>query len=443
MRRNVSKYVGLKNKAYFKSSKSLPQAGGASNVSTTASLARESSKDGFRHLFAGLLLFHIIVSVYGLISWGLFTGSSDFRMHIKIAQKLYDTGTIPVPHFLFHALVAGLMAIGVAPTATFGGRIVTVASYGLTAVLIYGLLWFCYRNSRAGHPFLLFLVGLAILLAEPLTLAHAYKLGFLWPEPYQIPTSVLLKPFALASFAFTVWCLSQGSGMSRTLVSLFALATLAGTLSKPSFIICLLPASFLLLTFRLVRRLPVTLPDLLWGLFLPACAVLAWQFYVTYSGSASAGAYHDTIIWAPLKFLHGWTTGLFPKFLLSIVFPLATILCYGKKAISEPIFQLAWLCFAAGALYMYGFAEKIGWANGNFVWSGYISVFILFAACAFFVLRQICLAASWRSARTAALICGLALALHALSGVRLDWLYLTHYGCSINFTTAEFLCDGV
>jgi hypothetical protein len=103
--------------------------------------------------------------------------------------------------------------------------------------------------------------------------------------------------------------------------------------------------------------------------------------------------------------------------------------------------QLAWLCFAAGALYTYGFVEKIGWANGNFVWSGYIAAFILFAASAFFVLRQIGSAASWKSARTAALVCGLALALHALSGLRLDWLYLTHYGCSVSYTTAEFLCE--
>jgi hypothetical protein len=433
--------VGLKNKTSFKSSKSLSQTGDAGKVSAAASPAPEPARDGFRHLFAGLLLVHIIVSVYGLISWGMFAGSGDFRGHIKIAQELYDTGVIPVPHFLFHALVAGLMAIGVAPTATFGGRIVIVASYGLTAVLIYGLLWFCYRNARTGHPFFLFLAGLAILVAEPLTLAHTYKLGFLWPEPYQIPTSILLKPFAIASFAFTVWCLSQGSRMSAVLVSLFTLATLAGTLSKPSFIICLLPASFLLLIFRLVRRLPATLPDLLWGLYLPACLVLAWQFYSTYSGAASSGGYHDTIIWAPLKFLHAWATGLSAKFLLSIAFPIVTILCYGRKAIFEPMLQLAWLCFAAGALYTYGFVEKIGWANGNFVWSGYIAAFILFAASAFFVLRQIGSAASWKSARTAALVCGLALALHALSGLRLDWLYLTHYGCSVSYTTAEFLCE--
>jgi hypothetical protein len=42
--------------------------------------------------------------------------------------------------------------------------------------------------------------------------------------------------------------------------------------------------------------------------------------------------------------------------------------------------------------------------------------------------------------RPRVLICGGAIALHAISGARIDWLYLTHYGCTTNFSLANFIC---
>jgi hypothetical protein len=395
------------------------------------------------HLTGALALAAVITGIYGVIAWGMFIVSGDFVAHISLAQRLYETGRLPAPHFLFHALTAALFAMHLAPSLVFAGRFVLLGCYALLALIMYGLLWILFQTcgSGIGRPAVLFLAGLATLLAEPITLSHAFAIGFLWPEPYVIPTSTMLKPFALASFLCAAWYLSRRCKIDIRLVSLFALATIAGSLSKPSFIICLLPASAILTIYRLVQGRPVSLTALVAGLGIPAAAVLAWQFYETYSGYSTSGMYHDSVMWAPFKILSYWATGLFSKFLLSILFPLVVAIVYWDEARRDSMLQLAWLCFLFGALYSYLLVEKANWAAGNFVWSGYITVFILFVASMVFWLRQAALATSRGWSRTRVLLCGCAIALHAISGARMDWLFLTHYGCHLNFRTVEFMCN--
>jgi hypothetical protein len=403
------------------------------------------------HLVAAALLSLLIAAIYGIIAWGNFISSTGFQGHIKFAQRLYETGRIPVPHFLFHALTAALFATHLVPSLLFAGRFVVVGCYVLIAQVTYALFWTVFRDSRIGRPSILFLAGLATLLAEPITQSRAYAMGFLWPEPYEIPTSTVLKPFALASFACTAWYLFRRCRIDLRLVILFAFATLAGSLSKPSFIICLLPASAFLLIYRLGRGLPVSLTALLAGLYLPAAIILGWQFYKTYSGYATNDMYHDSLMWAPFKFMvawatgqftAGWAAGLLSKFFLSIVFPLVVTVLYWKQAYHDPALQLAWLCFLFGAFYTYMIVEKVNWAAGNMVWSGYITLFTLFAASMIFWLRQIGGVPPRDWFRGRALICGVAITLHVLSGARIDWLYLTHYGCTLDFLKVDFICGG-
>jgi hypothetical protein len=407
------------------------------SVPALASLPRPTAG----HLAAAACLSVVIAGIYGVIAWGQFIGSEGFQGHLDFAKRLYDTGHPPVPHFLFHALTAALFATHLAPTLLFAGRSVVLGCYLLIAWVTFALFWSVFRNSAIGRPSVLFLAALSALLAQPITLAHGYALGYLWPEPYEIPTSTVLKPFALASFICTAWYISRRYKMDVRLVSLFALCTVAGSLSKPSFIICLLPASVLLLLYRFSRKSPVSFPELLAGLYLPAAVVLAWQFYETYSGSSSKDMYHDSIMWAPFKFMAGWTTGLVSKFLLSIAFPLVVTVLYWKRAYRDTMMQLAWLCFLAGAVYTYMIVERVHWASGNMVWSGYITAFTLFVASIVFWLRQIAFSPShgWLF-QGRVLLCGVVIALHVISGARMDWLYLTHYGCTLIFQTAKFAC---
>ncbi len=388
-----------------------------------------------RHVSAAGALSVLIAAVYGRIAWGMFLGSTDFQAHLNLARYLYKTGRLPAPHFLFHAATALMVATHLAPSFIAAGRSVVVVCYFLLGLTTYGLFWAVFRNLPAGRPAILFFAALATLVAQPVTLNHAYKLGFLWPEPYQIPTSTVLKPFALASFACAAWYLSRRADIEFRLTGLFALVTVIGSLSKPSFIICALPAVGILAVCRIARRLPVSVTALLVGLYIPAGAVLCWQYYETYSTHVEAGMYHDSVMFAPLKFMSFWAKGLFTKFLLSALFPISVLVLGWKRARRDSMLQLAWLCFFFGLFYAYMIAEKINWSAGNFVWSGYITLFTLFVASVIWWLNALMNGRSWR-----VILCGALFCAHVLSGVRMDWLYLTHYACSLDFGTAEFVC---
>lgn len=392
-----------------------------------------------RHLAAAALVALSAAFVYGTIAWGMFANFGDFEDHLDWAHRFYETGRPPVPHFLFHALTAMLFGTSVAASYEIAGRLVMVGAYALTGLVAYAVYWDAFRGTRLGQPWLLAAVGLVTLAAQPITLADTYALGYLWPEPYHSPTFAVMKPFALAAFAATAWCLAHREGASGRVIGVFALVTIASALSKPNFVICVLPAAAILTAHRLARGLPLSRRGLLGGLFVPAAVVLAWQFAVAFSGGDAEGMYQDSVSWAPLQFMRYWATDLTAKFAASIAFPLLVLVLYWTRASRDPVLQLGWLCFAFGAFYSYTLAETVNLTAGNFVWSGYITLFTLFAATIVFWLRE--LHVPLRGAALGrAVVCGVAIVLHVASGIRLDWLYLIHADCRVDLRLAEFVC---
>ena len=379
-----------------------------------------------RHLTAAALVAILVAAVYGPLAWGLFARSTDFRSHLTVALHLYETARPIAPHFLYHGITAVVYALLPGPSIFVAGAIVIVAVYGLTGSVTYAVYWQAFRGSRLAAPWLIAATSIATLMAQPITTVQTYSIGYLWPDPYHSPTFTTLKPFALAAFAGTVWFLSHREAARIGLVVLFALVTLAGALTKPSFVICVLPATALIMAWRLWRRLPLSSLALIGGLYAPAGAVLAWQFLAAFSGAGGDEMYQDSVSWAPLKFMNHWATGLPAKFAASTLFPLTVAALYWPTARRDTLLQLAWLCFGFGALYSYAVVETDHWAAGNFVWSGYISLFTLFVATTIFWLRQTALSEG-RWPLTRALVCGAVLALHVLSGVRLAWLHLKEY----------------
>ena len=379
-----------------------------------------------RHLTAAALVAIVVAAVYGSIATGLFARSTDFRSHLTVALHLYETARPIAPHFLYHGITALVYAILPGPSIFVAGAIVIVAAYCLLGSVTYAVYWRAFRNSRLAAPWLIAVVSVATLMAQPITTVKAYTIGYLWPEPYHSPTFTMLKPFALAGFAATAWFLTQRPAAGAGRGILFALITLAGALTKPSFAICVLPATALMMAWRLWQRLPLSTWALIAGLYAPAGAVLAWQFLAAFSGAGGDEMYQDSVSWAPLKFMNHWASGLPAKFAASTLFPLTVAALYWPTARRDTLLQFAWLCFAFGALYSYAVVETDHWAAGNFVWSGYISLFILFVATTIFWLRQAALSEGrWPPAR--ALVCGAVFALHVLSGVRLAWLHLKQY----------------
>jgi hypothetical protein len=122
---------------------------------------------------------------------------------------------------------------------------------------------------------------------------------------------------------------------------------------------------------------------------------------------------------APLRVVFHYTRHSVPlvglKLLLSALFPLAVAAAFGRTALRDPMLRLAWLGFAAGAFYAYGLAESgRRLVDGNFLWSGQVSLLVLFVASARWLVAHLSSARGRVSLRV--VVCGTVLSLHVLAG---------------------------
>jgi hypothetical protein len=201
---------------------------------------------------------------------------NDYIGHVKWAEDLYRTGKIAMPHFLYYLLIDGLYAAHLASSFLLAGRLVVIGTYALAAVLVYGALWAVFHGHRwlGRAPMLLAATG-AVLVAQPIARLPWYAIGYLWNDPYNTPTFTLLRPFAVAAFFLTVRFLFGRRRPDWGLLVAFFLAVAGGALAKPSYLICLLPATVILASLRMLRRAPLSPAALLIGFGAPALAVLA------------------------------------------------------------------------------------------------------------------------------------------------------------------------
>jgi hypothetical protein len=117
--------------------------------------------------------------------------------------------------------------------------------------------------------------------------------------------------------------------------------------------------------------------------------VLAWQYYRTYFVEGTQTQYGDSIIFAPLAVMRFHTNNLFMPYLLSALLPLSVLLVYGRRAWADGGFRFSVIAFLFGTIYSYTLAEKLRLAAGNFLWSGYITVFVLYYFSVVFVLKDV------------------------------------------------------
>jgi len=378
---------------------------------------------------AASLLGILVCLVYGPIAWHMIHGQSDSRWHVMFAQHLIETHSVSGPHVLYALLVAGVFRTGLVPSFEAAGLLVLLPFYALTAVAIYGLLFSVFQEQRKFvRVTIVSLAAAAAILVEPLSRSSQYNIGYFWPTTYDSPTSTLTKPLSLISFILTGWFLAHGRSRRNWIWGIFATCTAAAALSKPSFIICLVPAAGLMACIRLIRGSSLSFRSLLAGLFVPAAVVLGLQYYETYSGHTSVVDYRDSIVWAPLVVMRYFSSQLVLKLFLSITFPLIVFGLYWNRARRDVTLMLAWLSFWIASFYAYMLAEKLHATAGNFLWSGYLAAFILFVASITFWLGLLAEQRknSWFWARF--YLCAAVLALHAVSGALVTWNYCKSFG---------------
>jgi|SRR5437660_1788563 len=337
----------------------------------------------------------------------------DYPFHIQLARDMASSKTILLPHFLYHLLTIGVHApvsckqftvLGVPVTCSsessfyLAAFAVTLFSYLSLGVVIYAFL--CRESADRASPkaaLAYVAITLGLMLVSPIhVLTFASRniyLGYVGINVYHNPTIILLKPLALLLF----WCASKAFSSSRNsslLIAASATLTVSATLAKPNYTICLLPALAILSIYHIWNHKVFDWRLLILGILIPALIVLGWQYDVTYNGPIVR--YASSVVFAPFKVTGHYKIfptrgylGLFVGFGLSILFPVCVAGLYWKLVSHDTKLLLAWLAFLVGAFYSYFLAESGARVfDGNFLWSGQITLFILFVASTWLLMRQ-------------------------------------------------------
>jgi hypothetical protein len=252
--------------------------------------------------------------------------------------------------------------------------------------------------------------ALALMLVAPITVltwhARQLYLGYVAPNVFHSPTMSLLKPLALAWF----WIVVRPDRGGRRGWVAAALLAWSATLAKPSFTVVLVPA--LVLWLALARWLPravdtrAALASVVAG-----GATLAYQAW-------ARGAQPALLGFEPLEVMGLYSARWqMPFFLfLSIAFPLCLAAARWPASRRHGPLILAWLVFGIGAAYGYLLAEaEPNLGDGNWLWSGQVALFVLFAESVLFFHSRAAEGASptrpWRRA------CAVVFALHLACGL--------------------------
>lgn len=376
---------------------------------------------------ACLLTMLLAVLCFTPIIWRLSCSAYDYIVHTDLAVKMLDSRSLPTPHFLFHA---GIITFQQLLPISFqaASALVVLLSIAATAVLLFRMMAAASQTIWVAAT-----LTLCLLLVAPIPLFfpldQSLYFGYISSSVYHNPTILLLKPLALLSFAFVFTPTMEAGSSSWKRLTVCILATIASGLAKPNFVIVMVPALVLAFAIPDLRReLAPKTKFIACGILLPALTLLAWQYWLTYSAEQLPGLYQgkSSIIFAPLAVMSYLSTWLLAKFFLSIAFPLAVFAGFFHQVVARPRLLLAWVAFGIGAGYTYLLAESgPRMYQGNFTWSGQITLFILFVVSAEFLCEEIrCNGLNDRYRKLIFIVCMALFILHVLSGIH---LYLAQY----------------
>jgi len=350
------------------------------------------------------------------------TDLGDFPGHIRFAQAMAATGRVTIPHFGYelamivaHAIRPGAGWNSAAYVVTMSGQLATVA------LLAHWMAASVPEWTPGARLSLAALVAFALLFVQPALPPGAARdpwlFGYFAPNQYHNPTTLLSKPLALALFAAGAAAVS-GAAAGR-LWAWLVLVVVSGIV-KPSFLLAFLPAVGLAALWRWrVARWGL----LVGGLFVPSVLLLLGQYTLRYLLQADDGV---NVMFAPLTVIGLYTStdtlNLGMRLALSVLFPLAVVAAFPRQAARDSRVPLAWLTFAVGIAPGYLLAEGGGKASaGDFLWSGQLAAFVLFAVSAAFLAGRLG-GAGEREFRPGTLArataCSAVFAWHVVSGVQ-------------------------
>jgi hypothetical protein len=335
----------------------------------------------------------IVILLFAPVVINMISAGNDAVANIRYAAAWEQSGFFgrPRPHFLFQVLViAASRFMPGSNNFALAGALVSILFYLFLGLIIYLLvapLW--NRSSSRFRSFATIAFSLGLMLVAPINLLTLAQQNLYWGyiriHSYHNPPMTLLMPFALLLFLLSVRVF-KGEQASVLLILSSTAVVFLGTIAKPSYAICLLPALALITLIALLQKQSIDWRLLMVGIVIPLGVVLFWQSQ--YHAAAGMGKF----VIEPFKVMAFYSDNLLPKFLLSILFPAFILVVYWKNTLYDKFMQLAWLTFLVGASYTYLLAETEGWTvnwtDANFTWSAEITLFVLFVASTLFFLRQ-------------------------------------------------------
>ncbi len=379
-----------------------------------------------RESLAVLLLLLLVYLIFApMMRHMIWERGFDYPLHIRFAQEMRAGTREVLPHPLFHFIFIGASDILSGADWHDVGYGIGVALHLLIGLVLYAVyvrpVWRGDSRLKAFALAISFTLVLMLVSAVNMLSWADQRLywGYFLPNIYLNPTFTTLKPLALLLFVYIVGAFSDHAHFKSPLAVLIAaaLAILSG-MAKPNYALAFLPVMGLVAAYRFFRKQPVNWPLLIIGIMLPAAITLGIQTFALSSSSVSGGQ----ILFRPFLMLNRrHIPDLLPKFFLSILFPLVVYALYFRQSRRDIGFNLAWLSFAFGAFYSYTLIEADRVGDGNFTWSGQITLVILFAVALVFFLHQIYTRETGFRWNRASLICAAVLTLHLIGG--LFWYY--------------------
>ena len=297
---------------------------------------------------------------------------SDFSQHVAFARALCHGGALQ-PHFLFELVVCGLAA-PVDRSWAFGVAAIAVATAAVAAKVVL-----TFRRIReAGGTGAAFFATLGLLFAMPLFNWWKFPdvyLGQISPNVWHNPTTIVVLPLALLLFrAASRLTVAAPPGAVAGAGAL----TLVNCLTKPNYVLALLPCWLTLLAERMRRgltadpagwRRPALVAVLLVG---PTAGVFVWQ-------ASRLGAAGSAIAVEPLAVWRLYSPHIPVSILLSIAFPLGVLAAHFRVAWRQEPLALAWSVLLVAVLQMAWLAEPgPRFTHGNFFWASYTANYLLF-----------------------------------------------------------------
>lgn len=325
---------------------------------------------------------------------------NDYMQHLRFAIEMQNTHSITSSHFLYHIIIIlcnKLVSILYYKNPPFHNLYFSGVGVLLFCNVLTGqIIFYLFTKTEKMSLALSFVATLGILLASPIIILvlfdwHFY-FGYIALNVYHNPTIFILKPIAISLFFAVSNNLhpSNRRANSKTLIFCFFM-TILSALAKPNFIICFIPALTVFWGCMALMGKNVNWKLLCLGVVIPSLIVLSFQYYITYTSAQIFGSSQEEsgIILAPFEVMKLRSSWLVPKFFLSIAFPLAVFFTHTRTSLRNNRVIVAWLGFIFGALYTYFLAEsgpQLG--SMNFIWSGQITLFILFIVSVLFLFEQ-------------------------------------------------------